>query len=201
MFYSLTGNIIYRDENSVALSCGGVSFRCFTTYNTLSKIGESDGAVTLFTHLNVREDALDLYGFYNIDELDVFKLLIGVSGIGPRAALSILSEFTPDLLAVSVASGDSKSLTKAQGIGAKLAQRVVLELKDKLGSYRGSEQNANLGAVSAVSEMSNTQSAVSALVELGYSQTEATLAVSKLDPALSDEELIKAALKSFISFL
>lgn len=201
MFYSLTGNIIFRDENSVALSCGGVSFRCFTTYNTLRKIGENDGAVTLFTHLNVREDALDLYGFYNIDELDVFKLLIGVSGIGPKAALSILSEFTPDLLAISVASGDSKSLTKAQGIGAKLAQRVVLELKDKLGSYRGSEQNANLGAVSAVSEMSNTQSAVSALVELGYSQTEATLAVSKLDPALSDEELIKAALKSFISFL
>ncbi|NLA72557.1 MAG: Holliday junction branch migration protein RuvA [Clostridiales bacterium] len=201
MFYSLTGNIIYRDENSVALSCGGVSFRCFTTYNTLSKIGGNDGAVTLFTHLNVREDSLDLYGFYNIDELDVFKLLIGVSGIGPKAALSILSEFTPDLLAVSVASGDSKSLTKAQGIGAKLAQRVVLELKDRLGSYSGSEQNTNLGAVSAVSEMSNTQSAVSALVELGYSQTEATLAVSKLSPSLSEEELIKAALKSFISFL
>ena len=201
MFYSLTGNIIYRDENSVALSCGGVSFRCFTTYNTLSKIGWNDGAVTLITHLKVREDSLDLYGFYNIDELDVFKLLIGVSGIGPKAALSILSELTPDLLAVSVASGDSKSLTKAQGIGAKLAQRVVLELKDRLGSYSGSEQNTNLGAVSAVSEMSNTQSAVSALVELGYSQTEATLAVSKHSHSLSEEELIKAALKSFISFL
>lgn len=201
MFYSLTGNIIYKDENSIALSCGGVAFRCFTTYNTIRKISESDGAVTLFTHLNVREDALDLYGFYNIDELDVFKLLIGVSGIGPKAALSILSEFTPDSLAISVASGDAKSLTNAQGVGAKLAQRVVLELKDKLGLYRGSKDASGLGAISAVSEMSNTQSAVSALVELGYSQTEATLAVSKLDPSLSDEELIKAALKSFIAFL
>lgn len=201
MFYSLTGNIIYKDENSVALSCGGVAFRCFTTYNTIRKISEGDGAVTLFTHLNVREDALDLYGFYNIDELDVFKLLIGVSGIGPKAALSILSEFTPDSLAISVASGDAKSLTNAQGVGAKLAQRVVLELKDKLGLYRGSKDASGLGAISAVSEMSNTQSAVSALVELGYSQTEATLAVSKLDPSLSDEELIKAALKSFIAFL
>ncbi|HZK22398.1 MAG TPA: Holliday junction branch migration protein RuvA [Oscillospiraceae bacterium] len=201
MFYSLTGNIIYKDENSVALSCGGVAFRCFSTYNTLRKVTEKDGEVTLFTHLNVREDSLDLYGFYNTDELDVFKLLIGVSGIGPKAALSILSEFTPDSLAVSVASGDSKSLTKAQGIGAKLAQRIVLELKDKLGSYKGGDETANLSDISAISKMSNTQSAVSALVELGYSQTEAALAVSRLDPSLSDEELIKAALKSFISFL
>lgn len=201
MFYSLTGNIIYKDENSVALSCGGVAFRCFSTYNTLRKVTEKDGEVTLFTHLNVREDSLDLYGFYNTDELDVFKLLIGVSGIGPKAALSILSEFTPDSLAVSVASGDSKSLTKAQGIGAKLAQRIVLELKDKIGSYRSGDETANLSDISAISKMSNTQSAVSALVELGYSQTEAALAVSRLDPSLSDEELIKAALKSFISFL
>ncbi len=201
MFYSLTGNIIYKDENSVALSCGGVAFRCFSTYNTLRKVTEKDGEVTLFTHLNVREDSLDLYGFYNTNELDVFKLLIGVSGIGPKAALSILSEFTPDSLAVSVASGDSKSLTKAQGIGAKLAQRIVLELKDKLGSYKGGDETTNLSDISAISKMSNTQSAVFALVELGYSQTEAALAVSKLDPSLSDEELIKAALKSFISFL
>lgn len=201
MFYSLTGNIIYKDENSVALSCGGVAFRCFSTYNTLRKVTEKGGEVTLFTLLNVREDSLDLYGFYNTDELDVFKLLIGVSGIGPKAALSILSEFTPDSLAVSVASGDSKSLTKAQGIGAKLAQRIVLELKDKLGSYKGGDETANLSDISAISKMSNTQSAVSALVELGYSQTEAALAVSRLDPSLSDEELIKAALKSFISFL
>ncbi len=195
MFYSICGNIVYRDETSVAVECGGVAFRCFTTYNTLRQLGEKGGTVTLFTHLNVREDALELYGFYDPGELDAFKLLIGVSGVGPKAALAILSEFTPDRLSIAVASGDSKSITRAQGVGPKLAQRVVLELKDKLGYSGGRDSGISVAAVGAVGEMTNTQSAVAALTELGYSQSEAAVALSKLDPSLSVEQLIKAALR------
>lgn len=195
MFYSLTGSIIYSDETSVAVSCGGVAFRCFTTYNTLKKIGQKGSTVTLFTYLNVREDALDLFGFYDNSELDTFKLLLGVSGVGPKAALAVLSEFTPERLALAVSAGDTKAVTRAQGVGPKLAQRVVLELKDKLSPFAGSSAQI-LSAVSAVTEMSNTQSAIEALTELGYSQSEAALSVSKLDPNLSVEQLIKQALKS-----
>lgn len=201
MFYSLTGSVVYKDESSVALSCAGVAFRCFTTNNTLRKITEKSGTVTLFTHLNVREDALDLYGFYDTGELDAFKLLIGVSGVGPKAALSILSEFTADALALAVASGDAKTVTRAQGIGPKLAQRVVLELKDKLGAYSGISQSVPFSTVNAAFEMSNAQSAVAALTELGYSQSEAALAVGRLDPSLDVSRLVKAALKSLASFM
>ena len=124
MFYSLTGKIIYKDEQTVAISCGGVGFKCFTTRNSLAKLSLQSGDVTVFTHLNVREDALDLFGFATNDELDAFKLLITVSGVGPKAALAILSELTPDAFAVAVASGDSKAITAANGVGPKLAQYI-----------------------------------------------------------------------------
>ena len=131
MFYSLTGKIIYKDEQTVAISCGGVGFKSFTTRNSLAKLSLQSGEVTVFTHLNVREDALDLFGFATNDELDAFKLLITVSGVGPKAALAILSELSPDAFAVAVASGDTKAITAANGVGPKLAQRVIMELKDK----------------------------------------------------------------------
>ncbi len=199
MFYSLTGKLIYKSEQNVAISCGGVGFKCAITRNTaysLPSAGIDD--VTLFTHLNVREDALDLFGFYTEQELEAFKLLIGVSGVGPKAALAILSELTPDSFAVAVASGDSKAITAANGVGPKLAQRVVMELKDKIGSvsFVSDVAGATSNAVNAVSGMSNTSEAVSALVALGYSQTEASVAISKLSPELSVEELIKCALKN-----
>ncbi|NLA76825.1 MAG: Holliday junction branch migration protein RuvA, partial [Clostridiales bacterium] len=132
MFYSITGNIICSDETGVAVECSGVGFRCMTTFNTLRRLGPVGSKVTLYTYLNVREDALELFGFYELQELDCFKLLISVSGVGPKAALAILSELTPDRLALCIASGDVKSVTRAQGVGPKIAQRVVLELKDKI---------------------------------------------------------------------
>ncbi len=199
MFYSLTGKLIYKGEQSIAVSCGGVGFRCAATRNTISSLPSvgSDN-VTVFTHLNVREDALDLFGFYNEQELDAFKLLIGVSGVGPKAALAILSELSPDRFAVAVASGDAKAITAANGVGPKLAQRVIMELKDKIGSvsFISDDASATSNAVNAVGSMSNTSEAVSALVALGYSQSEASVAVSKLSPELSVEELIKGALKN-----
>ena len=198
MFYSLTGKLIHKSEQSVAISCGGVGFKCFTTRTTLSKLVGVSGEVTLFTHLNVREDALDLFGFFTEEELEAFKLLIGVSGVGPKAALAILSELSPDAFAVAVASGDAKAITAANGVGPKLAQRVIMELKDKIAgvSFISEESSAVSGAVSAVNNMSNTAEAIAALTSLGYSQTEASVAVSKLSPDMSVEDLIKNALKN-----
>ena len=198
MFYSLTGKIIYKDEQTVAISCGGVGFKCFTTRNSLAKLSLQSGEVTVFTHLNVREDALDLFGFTTNDELDAFKLLITVSGVGPKAALAILSELSPDAFAVAVASGDTKAITAANGVGPKLAQRVIMELKDKIAnvSFISEESSSVSSAVNAANSMSNTSEAIAALTALGYSQSEASVAVSKLSPNLSVEELIKGALKN-----
>lgn len=198
MFYSLTGKVINKTEQSVAILCGGVGFKCFTTRNTLSKLNSNSDEVTVFTHLNVREDALDLFGFATEDELEAFKLLIGVSGVGPKAAIAILSELSPDAFAIAVASGDAKAITAANGVGPKLAQRIIMELKDKIAgvSFISEESSSVSGAVSAVNNMSNTSEAIAALTSLGYSQTEASVAVSKLSPTLSVEELIKGALKN-----
>ncbi len=199
MFYSVSGEIIHKDDQSVAVLCGGVGFRCFTTRNSLARINAAGvKEVTLFTYLNVREDALDLFGFYTSEELDAFKLLISVSGVGPKAALAILSELTPDAFAVAVASGDTKAITQANGVGPKLAQRIVLELKDKISgvSFISEESSAISSAVSEASSKNNTSEAIAALAALGYSQTEASVAISKLNPELSVEELIKGALKN-----
>ena len=199
MLYSLTGKIIHKDEQSIAISCGGVAFKCFTTRSTLSKLSLKENSdVVVFTYLNVREDALDLFGFATEEELETFKMLIGVSGVGPKAALAILSELSPDAFAVAVASGDTKAITAANGVGPKLAQRVIMELKDKIANvtFISEESSAVSGAVNAVNNMSNTAEAIAALTALGYSQSEASVAVSKLSPTLSVEELIKGALKN-----
>ncbi len=196
MFYSITGRVVHRDTQSVALETGGVAFQCSTTLSTLKTIGEKGSTATLYTYLNVREDALDLFGFATEQELECFKLLISVSGVGPKAALSILSELTPDKLALCLATGDSKSITRAQGVGPKLAQRVVLELKDKLA--KGLEMPADspeIQAAGLAAADGNASEAVSALTMLGYSQSEAAMAVSKLDGDLPVEALIKQALK------
>lgn len=197
MFYSLTGNVIYSDLNSVAIECSGVGFKCFTTMNTLRKIIGNTGKVTLYTYLNVREDSLDLFGFADTYELDFFRLLISVSGVGPKAALAILSELDPDKLALCIASGDSKAITKAQGVGPKLAQRVVLELKDKVKGIAHEDSGGyDLAAAEAATSSAAGSEAVSALMVLGYTQSEAATAVGKLDQSLSVEEMIKQALKS-----
>lgn len=197
MFYSITGKVVYSDTQSVALETGGVAFKCSTTLTTLKRIGEKGNTVTLYTYLNVREDALDLFGFYTEQEMECFKLLISVSGVGPKAALAILSELTPEKLALSLATGDSKAITKAQGVGPKLAQRVVLELKDKLA--KGLELPAGTPEIEAAGLAAadgNASEAVGALTMLGYSQSEAAIAVSKLDAALPVEDMIRQALKT-----
>lgn len=196
MFYSLTGNVIYKGLSDVAVECGGVGFRCQSSANTLSDVTLNE-KITLFTYLNVREDALDLFGFSTEYELEWFKMLISVNGVGPKAALAILSELEPDRLALSISASDVKAITRAQGIGPKIAQRIILDLKDKVTSVASSSSAAteNISAVSAANDMPNTSEAIAALTMLGYSQSEAAVAVSKLDPSLSVENLIKGALK------
>lgn len=196
MFYSLTGNVIFTDLNSVALECGGVGFRCLTSTNTLRDVDVHE-KTTLYTHLNVREDALDLFGFSTEYELEWFKLLIGVTGVGPKAALAILSELSPDKLALAVSAGDVKVITRAQGVGPKIAQRVILELKDKAKSALSSfgEVSSQADDVAEVFGSSNTSEAVAALTMLGYSQSEAALAVSKIDASLPTDQIIKQCLK------
>lgn len=194
MFYSVTGNVVDYSTNFVAVDSGSVAFLCFTSMQTAAKCSIIGEKVTLYTYMNVREDAIELYGFYDKEELDCFKMLINVSGVGAKMALSLLSEYTPDKIILSIAAGDHKALTKASGIGTKLAQRIILELKDKIGSLSVGDTE-NIAAVSSVSQNSVTSEAVAALVMLGYGQSEASVAVSGLDPSLSVEELIKQALK------
>lgn len=198
MFYSITGNVVYYDEQIAAVNCNGVAFKCFATKNTISSVSSVKGDITLFTHLNVREDALDLFGFYSEDELNAFKFLIGVSGVGPKVALSVLSELTPSAFALAVISGDYKAISAANGVGQKTAQRIIMELKDKLSnSSFASDEAKGVSELSVNStETNNFSEAVSALVALGYSRYEATSVLSKADKTMSVEELIKFALKN-----
>lgn len=197
MIYSVRGKLLLTQPNLAVVECGGIGYRCLTTLSSQRKMPKAGEEVMLYTYLYIREDVLDLYGFMDQQELECFKMLIGVSGVGPKVALSILSDMTPDKVALSIAAGDSKSLTKAQGVGPKLAQRVVLELKDKIKGFEVA-QGITQTDIAIPADTSNIGVAISALVELGYSQTEAAQALSKLDGSLSVEELITGALRKMI---
>jgi Holliday junction DNA helicase RuvA len=194
MIASLRGTLIYSDLNFVVIECGGVGIKCFVTktaHAKLSKIGEE---VFLYTHMVVREDAMDLYGFSDLEELNTFKLITSVNGVGAKIGIAILSELSADRVILSIAGNDAKALTAASGVGIKLAQRIVLELKDKVGSVAVSNTE-DISAVAAAVSNTSSSEAIEALVSLGYSKSEASLAVGKLDPTLSSSELIKQALK------
>ena len=152
----------------------------------------------LFTHLNVREDAMDLYGFVNNQELDCFKMLTNISGVGPKVGLAILSELTPENVVMAAASGDSKAFARANGVGPKLAQRITLELKDKA---KGIFTTSEVGEIPMLNNASsNAAQAVQALGALGYSPSEAAAVVGKIDSSLKTEEIIRLALKSMARF-
>lgn len=196
MIATLNGKLIIKELNYVVIECGGVGLKCFVTQNTHAAIGNIGENVFLYTYLSVREDALDLYGFAENSELEVFKLITSVSGVGSKIGLAILSEFTADKIMLYIASGDAKSLTAAAGVGIKLAQRIILELKDKVGSISTGNASFDIKAVGNATTNTSSKEAIEALVSLGYSQSEASLAVGRLDPSLDTNELIKQALKS-----
>lgn len=195
MLYNLKGTLTVSDVNFIVVECGGVGFKCFTTLNTVKQIGKTGDTVNVYTYLAVREDAMDLYGFSSLAELDAFKLLITVSGIGPKAAVSILSELSPDKLAVCIASGDAKAITRAQGVGKKTAERVVLELKDKMGTIAVGDVSDAVSSAASVTANSDSAEAVEALVALGYSQSDAAVVVGAMDKSLSVDEMIRLGLK------
>lgn len=199
MIYSVTGKLIAMEPGFAVVEAGGVGYRCSTTSSTLAKLPGRGKEVTLLTHLYLREDVLELFGFYTEEELRCFRLLIGVSGVGPKVALAILSALTPQKLMLAIAAGDAKAV-KVPGVGPKISQRIILELRDKFsaedlagGISAGSGSDFSFLAGSDVPSAQGE--AVAALVSLGYSQTEAASAIAKLDPELPVDELIKGALK------
>ena len=195
MFYSLKGNLIHTEPGFAVVECGGVGFKCFTTMSTQRALPKLGSQVTLYTHMNVREDAIDLFGFATQGELHCFKLLTSVTGVGPKVGLAILSELASEQVAMTIASGDSKTLTRAAGVGNKLAQRIILELKDKL---KGMSADSGMmpEAAGVVSAAGNISEAISALTVLGYSPSEVAPVVAKLEPSLPVEELIRLSLKA-----
>ncbi|MPM23985.1 Holliday junction ATP-dependent DNA helicase RuvA [bioreactor metagenome] len=195
MFYYLSGIVAHTEPFLAVIDCGGVGYACHTTNNTLAAIKKGEKA-KLYTYLHVREDLFEIYGFATESEKNCFQMLIGVSGVGPKAAISILSASTPEKFAMSVITGDEKSLTVAQGIGKKIAQRIILELKDKLakGQFSGGESYGGTG-VTIIPENKSAEAAA-ALAVLGYSQSETAAALKGLDiDALTLEETIRQALK------
>ena len=200
MFYYLKGMVAHVAPYLAVIDCGGVGYACRTTSHTLSCLKKGEAA-TLYTYLNVREGVFDLYGFSTEEERNCFELLIGVSGVGPKAALSILSAATPEGLAMSIITGNEKALTVAPGIGKKIAQRIILELKDKLAKGQlttpGGESYGGTG-ITVIPENKSTEAAA-ALAVLGYSAAEVAQALRGIDVEhLSLEDVIKQALKKMV---
>lgn len=194
MIYSLKGRITAKEDNLAVIECGGVGYACRTTMNTLSAL-ECDGKdVLLYTFMNVHEGGIELFGFFTKQELNCFKMLLSVSGVGAKAGLSILSDFTPEQFAMLIASGDSKTLTKTKGIGAKTAQRIVLELKDKItADNSGYDINAGIGKVPA--DNSARSEALEGLMVLGYTQGEVMPILAGLDGNLDTAGFIRETLR------
>lgn len=194
MLYSVRGELIHLEANVAVICCGGVGFRCRITMNTARRLPKLGSEAMLYTMMDVREDAIELFGFAEKKELDCFKQLIGITGVGPKAAIAVLSELSPDQVALAAASGDHKAFTRANGVGPKLAQRMVLELKDKVAALTSSVDGIELPPGNAQT-VGNAAEAVKALGALGFSQSEAAQTVGKLDETLPVEELVRQALR------
>lgn len=200
MFYYLDGTVAEILPYLAVIDCGGVGYACKTTNNTLSGLKKGQRG-KLYTYLNVGEDVFDLYGFATQRELNSFKLLIGVSGVGPKAALAILSTGTPEALALAIVTGDEKALTAAPGVGKKIAQRIILELKDKMAKESAGELDFSRGKGTAAipAFTSKAAEAAQALAVLGYSSQEVGMALKGVDVEnLPLEEIIRQSLKKMV---
>ena len=194
MIYSLRGSLIHASPGTAVVECAGVGYKCMVSMNTLSQLPPRGEEVFLLTYMSVREDVVDLFGFSQESELQCFRMLTSVNGVGPKLALVLLSDFTPDTLTFAIASGDAKKLTGSSGVGPKLASRIVLELKDKLGGFSVAD-SATLNTAFKTKNNSAFNEAIQALASLGYSPSDAAMALSDSDDAQSVEQLIKAGLK------
>lgn len=198
MIYSLTGKIIKKTLNSVVICCGGVGYYAQCPASVAGALPGVGNEATIYTVMNVTENDVSLYGFASEEQQACFELLTSVSGVGAKVGLAILSVMEPDRVALAISAGDHKAFKAASGVGPKLAQRIVLELKDKVakGFAAGIDLENVAGAASDTAAAQGAGQAIAALVSLGYSQSEAALAVSKIDGTLPVEEIIKLALRS-----
>ena len=190
MIAFVKGHVDHIEENFAVIDTGSFGTKIFMTPASLSKLSCGE-EIKVYTFLRVAEDIFDLYGFLTREELDVFKMLITVNGAGPKAALSVLSALSPEALTIAIITDDHKAITRAQGVGPKLAQKIVLELKDK---FKGREININGGNEDVFVPLNSSNDAVEALVVLGYQRADAVRAVSGVEKGLSTEDTIKAAL-------
>lgn len=197
MFYYVSGTVAEIGPNLAVIDCGGVGYACATTNYTISRLKKGERA-KLFTYLHVREEIFELFGFSSQQELGSFKMLIGVSGVGPKAALAILSSTTPNNLALSIVTGDEKALTAAPGIGKKIAQRIILELKDKLAKEQTSFSSDGPVPVIAAGGANKAGEASAALAVLGYGTPEIAAALKGVDMEQPLEEIIRQALKKMV---
>ena len=200
MYYYLSGTVAHVEPYLAVIDCGGVGYACRTTTYTLSQLKKGEKA-KLFTYLSVREDAMELYGFSSQEELKLFQQLISVSGVGAKVAVAILSSSTPSNLAMSIITGDDKALTRAQGVGKRIAQRVILELKDKLaqGQTISASGESVAGPVIDIIPQNKASEAAAALAVLGYSRQEIDVALRGVDiENLALEQIIKQALKNMM---
>ncbi|MCL2392550.1 MAG: Holliday junction branch migration protein RuvA [Oscillospiraceae bacterium] len=200
MFYYLDGEVSIIGQNLAVIDISGAGYACMTTMNTISRL-EVGKKAKLYTYCNVKEDAFDIYGFFDLSEKRCFEQLLSVSGVGPKAALSILSASTPESLALAIISDDESALTVAAGVGKKLAQRIILELKDKVSKDTATLKSS--GYVPTSSEAGQPagkqRDAAAALAVLGYSQGEISAAMRSLDVGmLSVEEIIREILKKSV---
>ncbi|MBE6539321.1 MAG: Holliday junction branch migration protein RuvA [Ruminococcaceae bacterium] len=198
MFYYLKGNLQFLFPDFAVIDAGGVGYKLTVSKNTFAYLSPLYGKTAmLFTYMAVREDAVELYGFGTEDELSAFKHLITVSGVGPKAAINVLSTFTADGLASVIASGDAKTLSKTPGVGLKTAQKIILELKDKISGEIVSSYPAESSFVTAAS--GGGSDAVDTLAVLGYTRAQAVAALKGIDPTLPLETIIGEALKKLAS--
>ena len=195
MIYNVRGILKYVDPTFAVVECGGVGFKCFISTTTLRELPSAEKEVNLFTYLSVREDAMDLYGFKEIEELEAFRLLISVSGIGPKAAIAILSVLSPQQLSVAVSSGDIRAIQSAQGVGKKTAERVVLELKDKMAGISSGNTASIIEGIQSNASSENAQEAIEVLVALGFNQSAASTVIGAMDKSLSVDEMVRKGLK------
>ena len=197
MFHYIKGPLAYSDPTCAVIEAGGVGYKMTVSGTTHDSLPALNNTVKLYTHLSVREDGIELFGFKTLEELDCFKLLIGVSGVGPKVAISILSLLTPEKFTLVVSSEDAKALSKANGVGAKTAARIILELKDKLSAFDTSGSAAAISEVStSAAKGGNLSDATEALIAIGYSRAEVMTALKGVDiSGMSVEDIFKAATK------
>lgn len=196
MFEYIKGILQYVGADFCVIDVNGVGFKIYTSHITAARIGNSGDTVTLYTHMNVKEDEISLFGFSSREELSVFNMLIGVSGVGPKVGVAILTAMSPSEFSLAVATGDFKAISKSKGVGPKLAQRIVLELKDKISKDIKAETQDMQETFEPVPTGYISNDAISALMVLGYSSKEAGKIVSKVyKDGMTLEETVKQALK------